>query len=148
MTEKHLFTSEQSKILSTLLDRKYAGSIGVRYFDVECSKDDETVYLKVTLRDAKGSYVYPVEARMNYKDQDLSMTEARDFLLDYVDAYFEEYLDGEETYLTIDWSNYDCDGYDLQMKGQILNAHLEYAADELISGHRINLENLSGRILN
>jgi hypothetical protein len=51
-----------------------------------------------------------------------------------MDAYIEEFLSGgEETYLTLDWSTYDCDGIELQMRGQILNLRLESMADELMS---------------
>ena len=52
-----------------------------------------------------------------------------------MDAYIQEFLSGgEETYLTIDWSNYDCDGIELQLRGQILNVKLEELADQMISG--------------
>lgn len=141
-------SKEQSKILATMLDRKYSSYLAARYFDIESRTDNQIVTIKVTLRDAKGLFVYPVEARTSLEDQDLSVSEARDLLLDYVDAYFDEFLaNGEETYLTIDWSNYECDGYDIQMRGQILNAHLEKIADELLEGKALDLGKLTGKTL-
>lgn len=149
MSTINALSKEQSKLLSSMLDRKYGSHLGSRYFDVESRKDGQVISVRVTLKDAKGTFVYPVEARMTTEDQDLSAAEARDILVDYIDAYFDEFLNnGEETYLTIDWSDYECDGIDLQMRGQILNTHLENLADELIEGKKISLEDLTGKILN
>jgi hypothetical protein len=73
-----------------------------------------------------------------FADQDLKIDEARDFLLDFMDAYVQEYLSGgEEIYLTIDWATYDCDGIELQLRGQILNSQLEELADQMINGSEI-----------
>ena len=127
--------SEQKKNLAEMLERKYGNWLGKRYFEVEGHLDGPAVILKVTLKTADRSFVYPIEARMLYADQDMKMDEARDFLLDFVDSYLQEYLSGgEETYLTIDWSNYDCDGVELQMRGQIYNEKLEELADQWING--------------
>lgn len=151
MTSKMINTAlskEQSKILATMLDRKYSSYLAARYFDIESRADNQVVMIKVTLRDAKGKFFYPVEARINLDDQDLSISEARDLLLDYVDAYFDEFLsNGEETLLTIDWSNYECDGYDIQLRGQILNSHLESIADEMIDGKEVDLGRVTGKVL-
>lgn len=147
-TSNVVLSKEQSKILAGMLDRKFGSYLGKRYFDIESKSDDKSVAIKVTLRDSKGVFVYPVEARMSLEDQDLSVTEARDFLLDYVDDYFNEFLaNGEETLLTIDWSDYECDGYDIQMRGQILNAHLEQMADKLLSGETLDLGTLTGKVV-
>ena len=141
-------SKEQSKILATMLDRKYASYLAARYFDIESRTDNQVVTIKVTLRDAKGKFVYPVEARIALDDQDLSVSEARDLLLDYVDAYFDEFLsNGEETLLTLDWSSYECDGYDIQLRGHIINSHLETMADELIAGKELDLGRLTGKVV-
>lgn len=143
-----VLSKEQGKILANILDRKYGSYLGNRYFDVESRADHQVVAIKVTLRDAKGTFVYPVEARMSIEDHELTVSEARDFLLDYVDAYFDEYLtSGEETLLTIDWANFECEDYDLQMRGQILNGHLEKMADELLEGNELDLGKLTGKVL-
>lgn len=134
MASQLSISSEQSKVLSAMLERKHGGHLGNRFFVVETDQDGSTINLKVTLRDAKGTFVYPVEARMSLEDQDLTAAKARDFLIDYVDVYFDEYLShGEDTFLPIDWSDFECDGFELQMRGQILNLHLEKMADDLIN---------------
>jgi len=64
----------------------------------------------------------------------MKVDDARNFLLNYIDAYIEEFLTGgEETYLPIDWANYDCEGLELQLRGQILNIKLEEQADQLLN---------------
>jgi hypothetical protein len=137
MTVDHakVMGSEQKKTLAEMLERKYGSWLGKRYFEVEGHLDGPALYLKVTLKTADRSFVYPIEARMLYADQDMKMDQARDFLLDFIDAYLQEYLSGgEETYLTIDWSSYECDGIELQMRGQILNEKLEELADQWMNG--------------
>lgn len=137
MTVDHakVMGSEQKKTLAEMLERKYGNWLGKRYFEVEGHLDGPALYLKVTLKTSDRSFVYPIEARMLYADQDMKMDQARDFLLDFIDAYLQEYLSGgEETYLTIDWSSYECDGIELQMRGQILNEKLEELADQWMNG--------------
>ena len=127
--------NERDQLISEMLESKYGSWLGKRYFEVETSTEGPVVIAKIVLRDADKSYFYPIEGRMNFADQDLRANEARDFLLDFMDAYVQEYLSGgEETFLTIDWANYDCDGVELQLRGQILNLKLEAMADELMSG--------------
>lgn len=126
---------DQRLMIVENLERKYGTWLGKRYFELDSHLDGAVLYLKITLKTADKSFVYPIEGRMAYTDQDLKIDEARNFLLDFMDSYIEEYLSGgEETYLTIDWSNYDCDGIELQLRGQILNENLEELADKWING--------------
>ncbi len=148
-TSTQLMTEEQTKTLATMLERKYGGNLGDKFFDIESSREGKVLYAKVTLRDATGKFFYPVEARINLEGQEITVPEARDLLLDYIDAYFDEFLSQDQgVFLTIDWSDYDCDGIDLQMRGQIHNKLLESAADDLIEGKPLNLELISGRVFN
>ncbi len=127
--------NDRDQVVSEMLERKYGAWLGTRYFEVLTTTEGPVVNVRLLLRDADKSYFYPIEGRMNFAEQDLKANEARDFLLDFMDAYVQEYLSGgEETFLTIDWANYDCDGVELQMRGQILNLKLETMADELIGG--------------
>lgn len=134
-TASAVIGTEQKRVLAEMLERKYGAWLDKRYFEVDAHLEGPAIYVKVTLKTADKSYVYPIEARMLYADQGLKMDEARDFLIDFVDAYLQEYLSaGEETYLTIDWSDYNCDGVELQMRGQIFNEKLEELADQWING--------------
>jgi hypothetical protein len=124
---------EKNHDLASLLEKKYAQWLGQRFFEVFSTAQSSVVHVKVTIRSADKSFFYPIEGRINYEDQDLKAQEARDLVLDYIDAYIEEFLTGgEETYLPIDWANYDCEGLELQLRGQILNVKLEELADQLM----------------
>jgi hypothetical protein len=126
--------SERNQTIASLLERKYGAWLGRRYFEIDSRIEGPVVNVTILLRDADKSFYYPIEGRINFGDQDLAVESAKDFLLDFMDAYVEEFLSGgEETYLTLDWSTYDCDGIELQMRGQILNLRLESMADELMS---------------
>jgi hypothetical protein len=126
--------SERNQTIASLLERKYGAWLGRRYFEIDSRIEGPVLNVTILLRDADKSFYYPIEGRINFGDQDLAVESAKDFLLDFMDAYIEEFLSGgEETYLTLDWSTYDCDGIELQMRGQILNLRLESMADELMS---------------
>jgi hypothetical protein len=126
--------SERNQTIASLLERKYGAWLGRRYFEIDSRIEGPVINVTILLRDADKSFYYPIEGRINFGDQDLTVENAKDFLLDFMDAYVEEFLSGgEETYLTLDWSTYDCDGIELQMRGQILNLRLEAMADELMS---------------
>jgi hypothetical protein len=128
-------TNERDQLIAETLESKYGSWLGKRYFEVATTHDGPVVIVRILLRDADKTFYYPMEGRMNFADQDLKEHEARDFLLDFMDSYVQEFLaGGEDTYLTIDWSTYDCDGIELQLRGQILNLKLESMADELLSG--------------
>jgi len=124
-----------NQAVSEVLETKYRSWLNDRYFEVESSVEGPVVLVKVTLQNADKSFVYPIEGRMMFEDQDLRADEARSFLLDFIDSYVEEYLSGgEETYISIDWATYDCEGLELQLRGQILNTKLEALADQFING--------------
>lgn len=133
-----LFSLEQSQASAISMETKYRSWLGERYFEITSRTDGPVVTITITLRTADKSYVYPIEGRIHCADNDLKPAEARDLLLDFMDAYVEEYLTGgEDTYLTIDWSNYECDGVDIQLRGQILNLKLEELAESIINGSQL-----------
>jgi hypothetical protein len=139
MTPSIALSAEQRHFLASMLNQKYKSAIGDRYFVVESISGVGVLTITVTLKNDQGSFVYPVEARIDLANQDLSEIEGRDLLLDFIESYFAEFLnDGQETYLPIDWSTYDVDGFEFQMRGQILNQHLESLADALIEGKDIS----------
>jgi hypothetical protein len=132
-SDKNVAMAEKNLVISSMLERKYGSWLGNRYFEVDCKSDSSIVAVTILLRDSEKSFYYPIEGRINFADQDMTSENSREFLLDFMDAYVEEFLSGgEETYLTIDWSTYDCDGVELQLRGQILNMKLEGLADELL----------------
>lgn len=132
-------TEAEVSQIATLMAKKYANSMDRRYFEAEIKKDNAGVYAKVVLRNRSGSYFYPVEGRIAHSDHNLSPRDAGLLLLDYIDAYFEEYFrEGGEVYLPIDWADYEWEGVRLQLKGQILNLEVEKMADELLKQSGFN----------
>ena len=127
--------ADKNQEVANLFEKKYGAWLGQRFFEVVSATQPAVVTVKVTLRNADKSFFYPIEGRIQFEDQDMKADDARNFLLNYIDAYIEEFLTGgEETYLPIDWANYDCEGLELQLRGQILNIRLEELADQLLGG--------------
>ena len=118
--------------LAKIMTLKYGADLKDRVFSIEARVEKEGASVTVTLASPNGRFHYPVEARMETTRQDLTALEAFTLLLDYVDGYFEEYLQ-EELLLPIEWKEYDFEGHTLQIRGQILNLELERAADALLA---------------
>ena len=118
--------------LAKIMTLKYGANLQDRIFAIEAILDNAGVTIQVTLASPQGRFHYPVEARMATTSQDLTPREASTLLLDYVDAYFEEYLQ-EEVLLPIEWKEYDYEGRTLEVRGQIFNLELERAADALLA---------------
>jgi hypothetical protein len=117
-----------------LLNRKHANNLKGRRFEGSVEGDTLAVLVRITLRNASGSYYYPVEGRLDYSNQDMSAHDAALFLLDYLPLYFDEFFaDDEGVFLPIDWANHECDEVKFQLKGQILNLEAERLADELLN---------------
>lgn len=132
---KEFISEQECSDIASLMGKKYADALKARFFEVRITDDKTGVYAQVVLRNKSGSFFYPVDGRLNYAEQNLGRREAGLMLLDYIDLYFEEYLRDQDTFLPIDWADYDCDGVNLQLKGQILNLEIEKMADEFLSAH-------------
>ena len=136
--DSEFIKAEEWTALAKLMDRKYAALIGDRFFRFEADTRHDGVYVKIVLRDDTGSFYYPVEGRVAFEDHNLTPREAAIFLFDYVDYYFQEYLgDGGGIFLPIDWTNFEFEGVEFQLKGQILNLELEEVANRLLGGAMI-----------
>ncbi len=134
MEHKQAFLSaEECDHLASLMERKYGNSLMQRSFSIAVRQDSRGVYATVTLQNQSGSFYYPVEGRVADLDHDMAPRDAVLFLLDYIDAYFDEFFqENGEVYLPIDWAEYEADGVPLQLKGQILNLEAERLADRLL----------------
>jgi hypothetical protein len=100
---KPFLSETECNEIASLMQRKYVGFLAERFFEVAVSRDRLGVHAKVTLRNQSGSFFYPVEGRIADVDSDLTQRENVLFLLDYMDAYFDEYFrEGGDVYLPID----------------------------------------------
>ena len=136
MTEKKekFITQEELNELASAMDEKYRIGLNGRSFSIEAKVDEPGVYVQTTLENEDKSFVYPVEARLEYKKEEMTQNKAVLFLVDYIDTYFEEYLleEDEELYLPIDWAKHTYDAVEFEVRGQIKNEKLEDMADELL----------------
>ena len=129
-----LMTEVEAFELTEIMRQKYAAFIAERYFELSASKDATGVHVKLILRNGSGTFYYPVEARLANLAHEMTAKEAVLFLVDYVDAYYEEYFrEGGEVYLPIDWTEFEHEGLPVQLKGQILNLAVEAMADEWLA---------------
>jgi hypothetical protein len=129
---KKPLTDDELKELAKAMNTKYKSVLDGRLFSLEAEHKDDGVYVTVLLKNKDSSFYYPVEARVKYKHEELGVSEAALFLIDYIDTYFEEFLVSQEIYLPIDWADYEYEAVDFQIKGQILNKKLDQLADELL----------------
>lgn len=132
VNEKLVITEQERRSLTDAMNTKYRLARGEREFQVDVISKDKGVYVTVLLANADQSYYYPVEARIIYENQELTLHKAALFLVDYIDIYFEEFLleEDESIYVPIDWADHQYDAIDFQIRGQIRNRKLENLADE------------------
>lgn len=133
--DEEFLSAEDCAALAQSMEIKYRMALKGRKFSVSAEIRGRGVFVKVLLSNSDQSFYYPVEARILYEKEEMKAAEAAMFLVDYIDAYFEEFLleDDEEIYLTIDWSDHQYEAVDFQMRGQIQNLKLEAMADEWLA---------------
>lgn len=136
---KEPISVEECLQLSQVMGKKYASALKDRNFFIKTQGMADGVMLTVILRNHSGSFHYPVEGRMKLGTEGLNSRDAALFLLDYIDQYFEEYLTRDpDTFLPIDWTDYELEGRHFQIRGQIANLELEKLADEILArGHSL-----------
>lgn len=117
--------------VANIFESNYFNNLKDRFFSAEIQFIDNMLQLTLTLKNQDESFFYPVTARMNVSGQEIDVKNARQLLIEFIDAYFEEFFrEGEQVYLPIEWGSFELNGYSLQAKGQILNNKLERLADE------------------
>ncbi|MFK7872115.1 MAG: hypothetical protein AB8C84_02945 [Oligoflexales bacterium] len=131
------FSKDDEKELSIIMNTRYAACLNDRRFHLSTSVEKNTVAAKVTLENSDQSFHYPVEARMMIsEDSKLSVFDATAWIVDAIDMYFDEYLNGDEsTFLPIDWTEFSTEGHIYQMRGQVMNRKLEDLGDEWLKLH-------------
>ena len=127
-------TEEYLDALADLMNKKYESVLtDGRSFSISTDYAYDILKVSVILANSDRSYYYPVEARIQHKQEELSCFEAAEFLINFIDLYFEEYLfEDDNLFIPIDWTPFSYDAIDFQIRGQILNLKLEAQADSLI----------------
>ena len=131
-TEKDFLTQPECDDLARIMTIKHGPSLGQKRFSIRCSEDEQGVFAEVVLSDDNESFYYPVKGRY-HKSGDLSSKHAASLMLDYIDLYFEDYLNDDSVLLQLDWGDHVFEGEAFQLKGQVINKKLDRLADELLS---------------
>lgn len=122
--------------LAEQMNKKHHAFLDDKTFSIKAMLDGDGVYVCVTLTSPDESFVYPVEARLNCKEEEILPRKAALLLIDYADLYFEDFFaEGQELYLPIDWSGHEYDAVNFELKGQIKNLKVERMADDWLAKH-------------
>jgi hypothetical protein len=134
-----ILTADEIKDLVQVLNYRYANHLAGRHFEMQiCPESDTIVRVVVKLLNENQSFYYPVETRIDTKDQNISQRDATHLLIDYIDYYWEEYFKGSESvFLPIDWQNYVFESAHFQMRGQVQNLYHEQLADAILEGRAV-----------
>ena len=134
--KQEFLAENELKELTQIMNIKYGAHLKERDFKLSQTKNKENLNVKVVLEKEDESFYYPVEAQINFIEEELSQKEAALFLFDYIDYYFDEYFKENETiYLNIDWKKVQFDSKSFQIKGQILNLKQEKAAENFLNNN-------------
>ena len=121
--------------LARIMDLRYAPYLKERFFVITTDSERALSLATILLRNRDESFWYPVEGRMEFRQQNLSHRDSCLFLIDYIDMYFSEFLqEDERSFIPIDWSPFQFEGVAFQLKGQILNRKAASMADMLLEG--------------
>lgn len=137
MIEQNFISKDDCHELAAAMNTKYRLARGEREFAIKARLDGEVSQVEVCLKHPDKSFVYPVEARVRWENEELTPYESATFLIDYIDNYFEEFLleEDERLYLPIQWADHDYEAVKFEIRGQILNKKVENMADEFLREH-------------
>lgn len=123
-------SAEEMQDLGRILNIRYGPYLGARRFQVRAETHAKYVEVVITLQNDQESYVYPVEGRVELTPDGVSAREGALLLIDFIGAYFEEFFDNDEnTFIPIDWSEFQFESTTLFLRGQVLNKQRERDAD-------------------
>ena len=105
---------------------------------------DGACHVTCILKNEDESYCYPFEAAISSKEHaDLTASDARNLLLDFIGAYFEEFFaDNRETYVPVEWATFSIEDINIHARGQIMNKKLEKHADDILKSAGFDEEGL------
>ena len=120
--------------LKELLAKKFQPYLAGRTFEITSGVDDDAIIVAVILRNRRGTFFYPIEARVERHQFLRSGREGALCLCETIDTYLDEFFHNqEEIYLPIDWTPYPCEKVEVQLRGQIFNLEVEEMADALLN---------------
>jgi hypothetical protein len=132
-------TDDLHSELAQLLDKKYQVWRGERSFTVTSHREFDAVFVSVLLKNPDETFFYPVEGRIDFAAEEMDVQEAAIFLINFIDLYFAEFFEEDEgLYIPIDWSPYQYEAVDFELKGQIVNMQIEKLAEQWLNSPSVH----------
>jgi hypothetical protein len=131
----------RAKVLALLVERHGAALRGER-FELDATREDGDVVVRLTLRSDDRTHVYAMEAVvLRDKYPALLESQATDLALDFLDWYVGEYLREErDAFLPLDWKPHQFGDLEVMARGEVRNEFLDDAADAWLRGERPDVE--------
>jgi hypothetical protein len=132
---KPLLNPEDKNQLQEILNRKYSVFLNEESFCIEIGVRGTEVCVVTVLEKKDGSWAYPVEcATLNTQETKQTPLQLSMILLDYLDAYWEEFLtEDRDVFVPIDWFERESEGISLYIRGFVRNLTLESQAESLLA---------------
>lgn len=100
---------------------------------VSGTQDGDWLCVRWELASTDRTFVYPVEAKVDLRRQNLRLRQAVDLLYDLLGAEFDEHLRGDRSPFTgPEWEAVEFEGRQVFLRGQIRNDHAEQAGRTLL----------------
>jgi hypothetical protein len=125
----------EARRVERMLRQLYTGRLRAdETLTVSGERDGDWLCVTWRLADASGRLVYPVEARVDLKQQRLRQAEAIDLLYDLLGMLYGDCLRDDRTPFTgPEWEAVDFEGRQVYLRGQQINRAAEAAASALLT---------------
>ncbi len=137
MAHEEIIGSFEARRVQRMLDRLYLGHLrATEQIAVSGWRQGQWLCVRWELADAKRSFVYSVDCRLDIGIERLPETTAKEVLYDFLGGVFETYLVGaREPFTGLRWETVEFAGRVLHVRGQERNEAAESAADQLLDEH-------------
>jgi len=142
MVKSLLDTKTRAHVLNNLNERHSGGLLGGETFTVEARKLGDNVVATLVLAARDRTAVYTMEAAIvRERYSGMSVDDARDICLDFLDWYVGTYLQARrEPLLPLDWQPHRFGDVEIMARGDLRNEFLDAAADAWLRGERPDVE--------
>jgi hypothetical protein len=133
--EKRFLTPEEVAEMENVFNERFFSFIKRdENIFIEGGCEEEVLYITLILKNTDESFYYPFETSISKNDNpNLNFEDAKSILLDFIGAYFEQYFSSDrDTFISIVWSEFNCEGIKFYARGQVVNKKAEDLADNFL----------------
>ncbi|MEC9073498.1 MAG: hypothetical protein VX938_13990 [Myxococcota bacterium] len=141
-----LYNKEETARCEEALVARHGRYLADERIDLSARFEEGAVMLTLALTRLDQTSVYRMEAALEVPEDDsVTLSDACDLCLDFLDWYLGQYFgDNRETLLPLDWQAHQFGEHRVMARGDITNPILDDAADAWLRGERPEVE-LPGR---